>query len=239
MRIKYYTIRFLELAITFASCYLAVGSFFHSFIFALIKQFVTGLLARMDISYALTRVNPEVILPQLISLLVFIVAFYYWLFGSRANVLSIYNFNMVLFLPEALTFSQLDWSRLFDVPRFFMTERRFSDNLITGLVIVAGYIVLFMNGRLLETKAAIERRGAQREEADLVFVNQSMISFLMITLSFMVVFGASFMVPIIKAQVHELLKTQVYRYILLGVISSIIISASLLVYYREQVRDKT
>ena len=45
------------------------------------------------------------------------------------------------------------------------------------------------------------------------------------------------MVPIIKAQVHELLRTQVYRYILLGAVSSIVISASLLVYYREHVTD--
>jgi len=239
MRVKYYTIRFLELAITFASCYLAVGSFFHSFVYALIKQFVAGLLARVDVSYALTGVNPDVILPQLISVLVFIVAFYYWLFGSRANVLSIYNFNMVLFLPEALTFSQLDWSRLLGVPRFFLTERGFSEVLITGLVIVAGYVVLFMNGRFLEARAAIERRGALGEEADLVFVSQSMISFLVITVSFMVVFGASFVVPIVKARVHELLRTQVYRYILLGAVSSIIVSASLLVYYREHVTGKT
>ena len=97
-------------------------------------------------------------------------------------------------------------------------------------------IVLCVTGsvaraRFLETKAAIERRGALREEADLVFVNQSMISFLVITVSFMV--------PIVKAQVHELLRTQVYRYILLGAVSSIIVSASLLIYYREHVTGKT
>jgi hypothetical protein len=237
LRTKYYTVRFLELAITFASCYLAVGSFFHSFIYTLIKQFVSAQLARLDISYTLTMVDPDVILPQLISVLVFIVALYYWLFGSRSNVLSIYSFNIALFLPEALTFSQLDWLNLFYVPELFLTDRSFSNLLITGLVIVAGYIVLLMTNRFLEIKTATERRGAQSEEADLVFVNQSTIALIMIAVSLVVVFGASFMVPMIKAQVHGLLQTQVYRYILLGIISSIIISASLIVFYREQIGE--
>lgn len=236
MRARYYSVRAFELAITFASCYLAVGSFFHSFIYVLIKQFLGDLLLSLNVSYTLAVVNPETILPQLFSVLVFIVTFYYWLFGSRAKILFIFKFNMALFLPEALSFSQLDWLRLFGVPSFFITERGFSELLVTGLVIVAGYIILYMNSGFLETGASLLKRGALQEESDLVFVNQSMILFLMMIVSFIVVFGAYFAVPVIKAQVHTLLQSQVYRYILLGLMSSIIIAASLLVYFREQIR---
>lgn len=236
MRARYYSFRAFELAIMFVSCNLAVGSFFHSFIYVLIKQFLGDLLLRLNVSYTLAVVNPETILPQLISVLVFIVTFYYWLFGSRAKIRLIYKFNFVLFFSEALSFSQLNWMRLLDMPFFFKTERSFSELLITGLVIVAGYIILYMNSRFLETRTSLLKRGALQEEADLVFVNQSMILFLIMTVSFIVVFGIYFAVPIIKTQVHTMLQSQVYRYILLGMMSTIIIAASLLVYFREQIR---
>ena len=236
MSARYYSVRAFELAITFTSCYFAVGSFFHSFIYVLIKQFMGDLLLRLNVSYTLAVVNPETILPQLISVLVFIVTFYYWIFGARAKILFIYKFNMALFFPEVLSFSQLDWLRLLGVPAFFITERGFLELLITGMVIVAGYIILYMNSRFLEIRKSLLKRGALQEEADLVFVNQSMILFLMMTVTFIVVFGVYFTVPIIKAQVHKLLQRQIYRYILLGLISSIIIAVSILVYFREQIR---
>lgn len=233
MRVKYYAVRSFELLITFSASYLAVDSFFHSFIYQLIRQLFSDLLSNLNISYALAPFNPETILPQIISGIVFVITSYVWLFGSRSDVLSIYHFNLVLFLPEALSFSKLDWLRLIDTTKWFITERTFGVILLTALVIMAAYVTLYMTNRFMETKTAIEQRGALRDEADRVFVNQSTISILLLFASFIIILGASYVVPVIKAQVHQLLRTQEYRYILLGVISSIIVSGSIIVYYRE------
>ena len=237
MRWKYYSIRLLEIAIIFTSGYLAVNSFFHSFIYKQAKLLVAQALTRFDISYTIVGINPDVILPILISVLVFVTASYYWLFGSREKIISIYHFNMILFIPEALSFSKLDWMRLFNVPQtIFISDRAFTDNLLTALVIMSGYITLFMTNRFLETIEANDKRGALQSETDLVFINQSMISYLVIGASFLVLIGASYVVPLIQSGIHNLLQTQQYRYIILGLVSTIIISASLLIYYREQIK---
>ncbi|MDH5363035.1 MAG: hypothetical protein OEW84_06955 [Aigarchaeota archaeon] len=236
MRAKYYTVRLFELLITFSASYLAVNSFFHSFIYELKKQLFTDILSNYDISFVLAPFNPEAILPLIISGIVFIITSYVWLFGSRSGILSIYHFNLVLFLPEALSFSKLDWLRLVDTTQWFLTDRTFEINLITALVIMIEYVTLYMTTRFMEIKEVTERRGALREKADRVFVNQSAISVLLLIASFMVVLGASFTVPVIKTQIHQLLQTQQYRYILLGIISSIIVSASIIIYYREHTR---
>jgi hypothetical protein len=101
---------------------------------------------------------------------------------------------------------------------------------------MSGYITLFMTNRFLETIEANDKRGALRSETDLVFINQSMISYLVIGASFLVLIGASYVVPLIQSGIHNLLQTQQYRYIILGLVSTIIISASLLIYYREQIK---
>ncbi len=234
MRWKYYSIRLLEITIIFTSCYLAVNSFFHSFIYKQAKAFVATALSRFDITYTIAVINPDVVLPVLISLLVFITATYYWLFGSREKIISIYHFNMILFIPEALSFSKLDWIRLFDVPQsIFLSDRTFTDNLFTALVIMAGYITLFMTNRFLETIETNDKRGALRVETDLVFINQSMISYFILLASFLVIVGASYIVPLMQSKIHSVLQTSQYRYIILGLVSTVIISASLLIYYRE------
>jgi hypothetical protein len=236
MRWKYYTVKLLEVAIIFASCYLAVTSFFHSFIYNQAKLLVSEVLSRLNISYTLTSINPDTILSQIISVLVFITALYYWLFGAREKIISIYHFNMILFIPEALSFSKLDWLKLFDIPgTIFVTDRTFTVSLLTALVIIGGYVTLFMTNRFLEIEKTNEQRGARQVETDLVFINQSTISYIMLVASFLVIVGATNLVPIIQNQVHTLLQTQQYRYIILGLISTIIISASLLLYYREQI----
>lgn len=142
----------------------------------------------------------------------------------------------MLFLPEALSFSKLDWLRLIDTTAWFLTERTFEVNLFTALIIMAEYVTLYMTTRFMETKTAIEQRGALRSEADQVFVNQSTISILLLIASSLIVLEASYTVPVIKVQVHELLRNQEYRYILLGAISTIIVSTSIIVYYREHTR---
>jgi hypothetical protein len=240
MRWKYHSIRLLEVAIIFASCFLAVNSFFHSFIYKQAKEVVARALSRFDISYTIAVINPDIVLPVLISVLVFITATYFWLFGSRDKIISIYHFNMILFIPEALSFSKLDWMRLFDVPQtFFLSDRTFMDNLFTALVIMCGYVTLFMTNRFLETIEANEKRGALQIETDLVFINQSTISYSVLIASFLVIFVASYIVPFMQSEIHRILQTQQYRYIILGLVSTIIISASLLIYYREQISPRT
>ena len=237
MRAKYYVVRFVELLVTFCASYLAVNSFFHTFLYGLIKQLFTDILSKYEISFVLTPFDPEAILPLIISGIVFILISYVWLFGSRSGILSIYHFNLVLFLPEALSFSKLDWLKLVDPTQWFITDRTFEVNLVTALVIMAEYLTLYMTTRFLEIKEVTERRGALREEADRVFVNQSAMYFLLLIASSIVVLGVSFAVPIVKDQIHQLLQTQQYRYVILGIVSSIIISASIIIYYREHTRS--
>lgn len=240
MRWKYHSIRLLEITIIFTSCYLAVNSFFHSFIYKQAKELVAAALSRFDITYTIAVINPDIVLPVLISALVFITATYYWLFGSREKIISIYHFNMILFIPEALSFSKLDWMRLFDVPQsIFLSDRAFMDNLFTALVIMAGYITLFMTNRFLETIETNEKRGALRGETDLVFINQSMISYFVLLASLLVIVGASYIVPLMQSEIHSILLTQQYRYIILGLVSTLIISASLVIYYREQMNPRS
>ena len=240
MRWKYYTIRFIELITIFTSCYLAVNSFFHSFIYQQAKLLVAQALAKYNISYSIVSIDPDFILPLFITVLVFFTAFYYWLFGSRENIISIYHFNMILFIPEALSFSKLDWMMLFDIPQtFFITERAFTQNLIAALVIMSGYITLFMTNRFLETMEANSIRGALQSETDSVFVNQSVISYVVLALTFLMIVGATIIVPVIQVELHTLLQTQKYRYVLLGLVSTCIVSASLLIYYREKITSHT
>jgi hypothetical protein len=236
MRWKYYTAKLIEVIIIFASNYLAITSFFHSFIYSQAKMFVADALSKLNITYTFTSINTDTILSQILSVLVFITAIYYWLFGSRDKIITIYHFNMLLFIPEALSFSKLEWLRLFDIPgTLFTTDRSFTTNLITAFVIVGGYITLFMTNRFLEIEKNSRQRGALRGETDLVFINQSTISYLILFTSILIMIGAAYIVPMLQNQVHTILQTQQYRYLILGVISTILISASLLMYYREQI----
>jgi hypothetical protein len=160
--------------------------------------------------------------------------------SSREKIISIYHFNMILFIPEALSFSKLDWIRLFDVPQsIFLSDRTFTDNLFTALVIMAGYITLFMTNRFLETIETNDKRGALRVETDLVFINQSMISYFILLASFLVIVGASYIVPLMQSKIHSVLQTSQYRYIILGLVSTVIISACLLIYYRELINPRS
>lgn len=233
MRYQYYLVRIFEIFITLSASYLAVQSFFSSSIYELIKILLQEPFKRLNITVITSLVDINKILSLLISIIVFIVTIYYWILGKKENVAKIYHFNLLLFLPEILSFSSIKWLSIVDIHLEFLTERSFTEALLTGLVIMVGYVthLFILNSR--QTMLELESRGARRENMDKVFVKQSIISIILILTSFIIIMTLASLVSILKTPIHQLLSSYGYKYITLGLLSSIIISVSLLLYFRD------
>jgi hypothetical protein len=179
-------------------------------------------------------VNIEAILPLIVSGMLMLYTIYNNIVGAEKNILRLYNLNMLLFFPEVFSFSKLDWLALLGLPNLFTNIRSYQTVLFTGLIIMGGYVVLILGSRFKENVRRMEKRRIEQEEIDEVFFYQSGLSILTVIAALAIVTFISFSIPFIKNQIHIFLNSIPHAYAILGILTILIVTATLAVFLRDR-----
>jgi hypothetical protein len=226
-------IKVFEVLVTIGSSYLAINSFFASSLYDSVSQLINKVLAMYNI---LTTSTMDVtkIVPLLVSAIVFLVVIYDYAIGKPENMIDIYEINLVLISPEALSFSKLNWMNLIQKPQILEPTRGPATVFLTGVVILVGYISLLFTSRFKETSQELVERGADHIRVQEIFVKQSVLAiglvFASALLSVMVYVSIPFVSNILASSISRIS----YSYLVLGVLAVVILSVTLFFFYNEQ-----
>jgi hypothetical protein len=226
-------IKVFEVLVTIGSSYLAINSFFASSLYDSVSQLINKVLAMYNI---LTTSTMDVtkIVPLLVSAIVFLVVIYDYAIGKPENMIDIYEINLVLISPEALSFSKLNWMNLIQKPQILEPTRGPATVFLTGVVILVGYISLLFTSRFKETSQELVERGADHIRVQEIFVKQSVLAiglvFASALLSVMVYVSIPFVSDILASSISRIS----YSYLVLGVLAVVILSVTLFFFYNEQ-----
>ncbi|MBW1933127.1 MAG: hypothetical protein JRI56_08965 [Deltaproteobacteria bacterium] len=158
-----------------ASSYLAIRSLFSSSLYRSASLFVTRQLGALGVT-TIASAQMDQAIPLLLSGLVFLRVMYNYALGRPGNIVSIFEMNLALFTPEALSFSRINWFNLIGQPQLLQPSRGFTEVLMTGIFIMAGYITLLFTSRYRETTGELRRRGAEPGEVDEALAHQTLYS---------------------------------------------------------------
>lgn len=233
MRTRFYAVRMVELVITIVTSVLAIQSFFSSSLYEYTKTFIHEISLNYQIEFIPALFNVEDTLPIFITLLTIALTIYYGVFGGSAKVINIYYFNLFLIFPEILSYSKLNWLMLFDISSLFNQIRPQQHILNSGLVIISGYLILLFISKSRESIDQIRARGASQKTADNIYTYQAGAAVTVITASFLLTLIISMINSTVKGSINNLFRLIPYPYLILGILSSMIISAGLLVFFRE------
>jgi len=236
MRFRYYLIREVELLVSFLTCLLAVQSFFNSWLYELLKIRILGLVSSFGLNVLPSSIDVEQALPILISVLFLMITVYNGILGKSGNMLNLYNFNMMLVTPEVFSYSKMNWLNLFDVAVALQPKRDFLVVLVTCLLLVGGYILLYLNSNFRQTLSEIGARGVDEAELDVVLFNQSMISTVLAAVSIAIVASFHFAIPFLTGPLRGALGDIPSIYVVLGVASTLIVTLSLRVFLQERLK---
>jgi hypothetical protein len=237
MKYRYYFVRFTELIICFLSFYLATQSFLNSSLYEIFRLFFQGLLELTQL-HVVISVNMEATLPLLMSGILMLYAVYNSLMGTQKNVLNLYNLNTFLFFPELLSFSKLYWLALIGIPNLFTRHRDYLTVLSTGLIIMGGYVMLILGSRFKENVREMEKRGIDQEAIDKVYLYQSSFSLLTVSASLATVTFISFIIPVLKEQIHKLTSTLPHAYTILGIVTTVLSTSTLAIFLRDRLHSQ-
>lgn len=233
MRTRFYVVRMVELGITIVTSILAIQSFFRSSSYEYIQIVIHEISLNYQIEFIPASFNIEATLPIFITILTIALTIYYGVFGGSAKVINIYYFNLLLIFPEILSYSKLNWLMLFDISSLFNPRRPRQHILNSGLVIIAGYLILLFISRSRESIDQIRTRGASQQTADNIYTYQAGAAVALITVSFLLTLTISMITSTVKGSINSLFRLIPYPYLILGIISSLTISAGLLIFFRE------
>ncbi len=226
-------IRVYEVLVTIGSSYLAINSFFASSLYDSVSLFINRVLAIYDIR-TISTADVTKIVPLLVSAIVFLVVIYDYAIGKPENMIDIYEINLVLISPEALSFSKLNWMNLIEKPQILEPTRGPATVFLTGVVILVGYISLLFTSRYKETSRELVERGADNDRVQEIFVKQS---FLMIELVFVsaLLSGMVYVsIPFVGGLLASSISRVSYGYLILGVLAVTILSVTVFFFYNEQ-----
>lgn len=233
MRARFYAVRTVELGITIVTSILAIQSFFSSSLYEFTRIFIHDININFQIRSIPAAFDIEAALPIFITLLTIAITIYYGVFGASTKIINIYYFNLILILPELLSYSKLDWLMLFDLPNLFSPSRAQHYSFYSGLVVIAGYLFLLFISKSRESLNQIILRGAPQQTADNIYMYQAGAAVILITASFLITSVISTMTSIIGTRTYGFFKLLPYPYLILGIISSITIAGGLLIYFRK------
>jgi len=216
-----------------ASSYLAIRSLFSSSLYRSASLFVTRQLGALGVT-TIASAQMDQAIPLLLSGLVFLRVMYNYALGRPGNIVSIFEMNLALFTPEALSFSRINWFNLIGQPQLLQPSRGFTEVLMTGIFIMAGYITLLFTSRYRETTGELRRRGAEPGEVDEALAHQTLYSAALSLAAASIIAATAFSIPLLRSLLHPLVSSYEYRYVVLGVASALIIVACLAFYLRER-----
>ena len=226
-------IRVYEVLVTIGSSYLAISSFFASSLYDSVSQFINRVLAMYDI-LTISTTDVTMIVPLLVSAIVFLVVIYDYAIGKPENMIDIYEINLVLISPEALSFSKLNWMNLIEKPQILEPTRGPATVFLTGVVILVGYISLLFTSRLKETSRELVGRGADNSRVQEIFVKQSILTIGLVFASALLSVMVYASIPFVSSLLASSLSRISYGYLILGVLAVIILSVTVFFFYNEQ-----
>ena len=226
-------IRVYEVLITIGSSYLAINSFFASSLYDSVSQLINRVLAMYNIQTVSTT-DVTKIVPLMVSAIVFLVVIYDYAIGKPENMIDIYEINLVLISPEALSFSKLNWMNLIQKPQILEPTRGPATVFLTGVVILVGYISLLFTSRFKETSQELVERGADIVRVQEIFVKQSVLAIGLVFASALLSVMVYVSIPFVSNMMASSISRISYSYLVLGVLAVVILSVTLFFFYNEQ-----
>jgi hypothetical protein len=127
----------------------------------------------------------------------------------------------MLFIPEALSFSRLNWFNIVDAGYILSPIRDYSQVFLTGIVIITGYSVLVFTARYRANMREYIERGVEYNQVEEIIGNQAVLSFVCGVFSAVSVVLVSMIVPIFKQKLIQSIITLPYPYLILGIVASL------------------
>lgn len=233
MNRSYLLTRVFEVLITITSSYLALISFFNSSLYQSISEGVSRFLAAYSITTSVAA-QAEQLIPLMVTAMVFLVVMYNYAAGKPEYMVEIFQLNMVFYMPEALSFSKLNWLNLINQPQILQPSRGFHEVLLTGILITTGYLALHLTAKHRETLKELENRGADPGQIDEVFIHQTTLSFSLSVLAALTTLVMAFSIPLIRDAMTSSLSLYKERYLVLGVASSTLILGGIALYLKSR-----
>lgn len=222
MRERYTVVRGLEAFIAVVTTYLALQSFFSSSIYDFISKMTRLVFEEMGVILK-TSLNASRYMPLILTFVVFVAISYEFILGEEKNVINIYQINFMLFLPEALSFSRLNWFNLLDAGYVLRPLRGYYQVFVSGIIIMTGYSIMAFTAQYRSNMREYLEKGIDFEQLKEVIANQTMLSFLLGLFSALLILLVSVTVPVLKNLVLRYVSNVPYPYIILGVAASVVV----------------
>ena len=219
MRDRYLIVRVLEAWIALCTTYLALNSFFSSSIYVFISKMVKWLFEEMGFILK-ANLDASTYMPIILTILIFIAIAYEFAIGQERNIINIYQINFMLFIPEALSFSKLNWFNLLDAGYILQPIRGYSQVFLTGVIIMTSYSILTFTAQYRSNMRQYITQGVSYEQLKEVIENQAILSFLLGTFSATVIIIVSTIIPLIKNRILKYSIKIPFAYLILGVAAS-------------------
>ena len=229
-------IRVFEALVAFITTILALNSFFASSIYRFISEMLSWILEGMGFVLE-SSLSASRYMPVLLGVVVFVQVILEFLSGEERNMINIYQINFMLFLPEALSFSKLNWFNLLDAGYLLEPRRSFYAVFLTGVVIMTGYSVLSFITRFRMQMGEYHNHGVDEDQIKLVTENQTVLSFTLGLVSAVIVVVATFIVNFVGDRVFSFVFLAPYPYLVFGVISLIGIILWVTLVIRENTKQ--
>ncbi|MBD3205352.1 hypothetical protein GF319_03280 [Candidatus Bathyarchaeota archaeon] len=234
MRERYLVIRALEAFIAIMTTYIALQSFFSSSIYEFISNMTKLVFEEMGVILK-TNLNSSRYMPIILTLVVLIAIAYEFILGEEINIINIYQINFMLFLPEALSFSRINWFNLLDAGYILRPLRGYYQVFISGVIIMSGYSILAFTAQYRSNMREYLKKGIDIDQLKEVLANQTILSFLLGLFSAVLILIVSLIVPVIKNLLLDYASLAPYPYLILGVSASIVIFFWLILMIRNNV----
>jgi hypothetical protein len=147
---------------------------------------------------------------------------------KEENFSYIYIYNLILFAPEIVSYSQVNYLNIIDLSHLFSPNRDLQAAIVTGLIIVLSYCMIEFVSRERELMLNYHTRGVPREA-----VSKGEMTTLRYTL---IIGGSTFIVSLILLAVNNILDYPPslfivpYQQLVFGVASFIFLLAGLLLF---------
>jgi hypothetical protein len=203
----------------------AIASFLSSTLFLSFSSYVYLLLQNNTIYNSMPF--GKMFLVEIAVVIFFIVIVSIDLKGE--NFSYIYIYNLILFAPEVLSYSQVNYLNLIDLSHLFSPNRSLQTAMVTGLIIVLSSCMIKFVAREREIMLNFHTRGVAREA-----VSKGERTSLRYTL---IIGGSTFIVSLILLAVNDFfnfsrlsLFVMPYQQLVFGVASFILLLAGLLMF---------
>ena len=226
-----YIIRGYEGGITLLSSYLAINSFFQSSLYLTIAGGINQILRMFNIK-AVSSSQVTLYIPLIVTAIVALIIIYDYYLGSPEDIMDIYQINLLLITPEALSYSRLDWLNLIKRPQILEPTRSSLPIFLTGAIILFGYLSLYFISKSRADLDDLRGRGVDEYQLDHLFEKQSRLSIVYAFLSvFITVTVFLFSTPF-TSMITSILGDLSFSYLIFGLPGIMLILAALWLFLK-------